>query len=210
LHQGGPRDTSLKRLSRVAPLPRLDPARRRVCIEHVQHDLHVSERRAYAALRQHRSTLGKVPRGPEDEERLNADMIAGAITRGFAHMLRLVVGPRAPEVFVPSAETVPTLTLPPDHPKGGRSPPAALLLNQQLVCFLGDSDLVDPKRCRRMAPWVVLRNKSTRSDSVIRALSATPLPSRCHGKGPKVAGNSFHPIAIKDDQPTIKHQNHRC
>jgi putative transposase len=37
--------------------------------------LHVSERRACAALGQHRSTQRKVPRGPEDEERLTADII---------------------------------------------------------------------------------------------------------------------------------------
>ena len=34
------------------------------------------ERRACAALGQHRSTQRKVPRGPEHEERLTADMIA--------------------------------------------------------------------------------------------------------------------------------------
>ena len=37
--------------------------------------LHVSERRACAALGQHRSTQRKVPRGREDEERLTADII---------------------------------------------------------------------------------------------------------------------------------------
>src|SRR6476659_8112114 len=37
--------------------------------------MHVSERRACAALGQHRSTQRKVPRGREDEERLTADMI---------------------------------------------------------------------------------------------------------------------------------------
>ena len=36
----------------------------------------VSERRACAALGQHRSTQRKVPRGREDEERLTADTIA--------------------------------------------------------------------------------------------------------------------------------------
>ena len=44
-------------------------------IDHVRWVLHVSERRACAALGQHRSTQRKVPRGPEDEERLTADMI---------------------------------------------------------------------------------------------------------------------------------------
>ena len=37
--------------------------------------LHVSERRACAALGQHRSTQRKVPRGREDEERLTVDII---------------------------------------------------------------------------------------------------------------------------------------
>jgi transposase InsO family protein len=37
--------------------------------------LHVSERRACAALGQHRSTQRKVPRGREDSERLTADII---------------------------------------------------------------------------------------------------------------------------------------
>jgi putative transposase len=36
---------------------------------------HVSERRACAALGQHRSTQRKVPRGREDAERLTADVI---------------------------------------------------------------------------------------------------------------------------------------
>jgi hypothetical protein len=37
--------------------------------------LHVSERRACAALGQHRSTQRKVPRGREDAERLTADVV---------------------------------------------------------------------------------------------------------------------------------------
>src|SRR4029453_13513878 len=48
---------------------------RRACIEQVRAQLHVSERRACAALGQHRSTQRKVPRGREDEERLTADII---------------------------------------------------------------------------------------------------------------------------------------
>jgi hypothetical protein len=44
-------------------------------IEQVRAQLHVSERRACAALGQHRSTQRKVPRDHEDEERLNADII---------------------------------------------------------------------------------------------------------------------------------------
>src|SRR5262249_14947785 len=53
----------------------LSPARRRACIEQVRAQLHVSERRACAALGQHRSTQRKVPRGRADEERLTADII---------------------------------------------------------------------------------------------------------------------------------------
>ena len=53
----------------------LSPARRRVCIEHVRRELRVSERRACAALGQHRSTQRKTPRGRDDEERLTADII---------------------------------------------------------------------------------------------------------------------------------------
>jgi putative transposase len=41
----------------------------------VRAQLHVSERRACAALGQHRSTQRKVPRGRDDEERLTADII---------------------------------------------------------------------------------------------------------------------------------------
>jgi putative transposase len=53
----------------------LSPARRRACIEQVRAQLPVSERRACAALGQHRSTQRKIPRGREDEERLTADII---------------------------------------------------------------------------------------------------------------------------------------
>ena len=56
-------------------IPHLGPARRRACIEHIGHHLHVSERRACAALGQHRSTQRRTPRGREDEERLTADVI---------------------------------------------------------------------------------------------------------------------------------------
>src|SRR5919199_3167333 len=53
----------------------LGPARRRACIEHVCRVLSVSERRACAALGQHRSTQRRAPRGRDDEERLTADTI---------------------------------------------------------------------------------------------------------------------------------------
>src|SRR6185437_4853151 len=45
-------------------------------IEQVREAMHVSERRACAALGQHRSTQRKIPRGRADEERLTADTIA--------------------------------------------------------------------------------------------------------------------------------------
>jgi len=53
----------------------LSPARRRACIEHVRQLLSVSERRACAALGQHRSTQRKLPQGRDDEARLTADII---------------------------------------------------------------------------------------------------------------------------------------
>src|SRR6516164_5879658 len=53
----------------------LSPARRRACIKQVRAQLHVSERRACAALGQHRSTQRKVPHGRDDEQRLTADII---------------------------------------------------------------------------------------------------------------------------------------
>ena len=61
---------------RGAPrIPHLSPARRRACIEHVRDKLCVSERRACAALGQHRSTQRKIPQGRKDEELLTADIV---------------------------------------------------------------------------------------------------------------------------------------
>jgi len=62
------------RRGRTIPLL-LGPARRRACIDHVRSVPAVSERRACAALGQHRSTQRKVPRGRGDEERLTADIV---------------------------------------------------------------------------------------------------------------------------------------
>ena len=61
---------------RAAPAKLLSPARRRECIERVQKQTGVSERRACSVLGQHRSTQRCPPKTPEDEERLVADMIA--------------------------------------------------------------------------------------------------------------------------------------
>ena len=44
-------------------------------IEHVRCELQVSERRACAALGQHRSTQRKAPHGRDDEQRLTADIV---------------------------------------------------------------------------------------------------------------------------------------
>ena len=60
----------------------LSPSRRRQCVDHIQRELQVSERRACAALGQHRSTQRKVPRGRTDEARLTADIIALARAYG--------------------------------------------------------------------------------------------------------------------------------
>jgi hypothetical protein len=61
----------------------------------VRAQLHICERRACAALGQHRSTQRKVPRGRDDEERLTADIIELARQYGrygnrkIAELLRL-------------------------------------------------------------------------------------------------------------------------
>jgi len=64
---------------------RAGPARHRACIEQVR--AHVSERRACAALGQHRSTQRKVPRGRDDEQRLTATAwsLSGAPNGGPVH-----------------------------------------------------------------------------------------------------------------------------
>lgn len=54
----------------------MSPARRRACVEHIVRELGVSERKACAALGQHRSTQRKAPRGSDDEAALTADIIA--------------------------------------------------------------------------------------------------------------------------------------
>ncbi|HEY0125960.1 MAG TPA: IS3 family transposase [Blastococcus sp.] len=74
------------------------PARRRVCLEHVRDKLQVSERRACAALGQHRSTQRKTPRGRDDEEQLTADIVELARRYGrygyrkVAELLRSTAG----------------------------------------------------------------------------------------------------------------------
>ena len=51
------------------------PARRRQCVDHLQAELGISERRACAVAGQHRSTQRKRPRGRDDEEALTAAII---------------------------------------------------------------------------------------------------------------------------------------
>ena len=53
----------------------LSPARRRQCVDHLQAELGISERRACAVAGQHRSTQRKRPRGRDDEEALTAAII---------------------------------------------------------------------------------------------------------------------------------------
>ena len=61
--------------------------------------MHVSERRACAALGQRRSTQRKVPRGREDEERLTADTIALARQYG-RYGYRKIAGPSDMRAFL--------------------------------------------------------------------------------------------------------------
>ena len=53
----------------------LSPARRRQCVDHLQAELGISERRACAVAGQHRSTQRKRPRGRDDEEALTHAII---------------------------------------------------------------------------------------------------------------------------------------
>ena len=53
----------------------MSPARRRACVEHVERELGVSERKACVAPGRHRSTQRTAPRAPDDGARLTADII---------------------------------------------------------------------------------------------------------------------------------------
>lgn len=53
----------------------LSPSRRRKLIDHVRQELGVSDRRAWRALGQYRSTQRKVSEGQADEEWLTEDII---------------------------------------------------------------------------------------------------------------------------------------
>jgi putative transposase len=80
--------------------------------------LHVSERRACAALGQHRSTQRKVPRGREDEERLTADIIELARQYG-RYGYRKIAGLLRQAGWTINDKRVERILGP---PSGGRSP----------------------------------------------------------------------------------------
>jgi putative transposase len=87
--------------------------------------LHVSERRACATLRQHRSTQRKVPRGRDEEERLTADIVELACQYGrygyrkIAVLLR-VAGWRVNDKRVERIWRREGLKVPKKQPKRGR------------------------------------------------------------------------------------------
>ena len=74
------------------------PSRRRACIDHVRSELRLSERRVCRVLGQHRSTQRRIPTGPDDEERLTADIVELARQYGrygyrkIAELLRTTAG----------------------------------------------------------------------------------------------------------------------
>src|SRR5256714_8735910 len=94
-------------------------------MEQVRAQLHVSERRACAALGQQRSTQRKVPRGRDDEQRLTADIIELARQYGrygyrkVAELLRqagwIINDERVERILRPEGPKVPA-----KQPKRGR------------------------------------------------------------------------------------------
>src|SRR5215213_6884600 len=121
---GGP-DVGQADPRRGRPGKLLGPARRRACIEHVRRVLSVSERRAGAALGQHRSTQRKAPRGRDDEERLTADIIELARQYGrygYRKVTALLrdAGGRVNEKRVERIWRREGLKVPPRQPKRGR------------------------------------------------------------------------------------------
>jgi putative transposase len=88
--------------------------------------LSVSERRACAVLKQHRSTQRQMPRGREDEERLTADIIELARQYGrygyrkIAELLRSTAGWVVNDKRVERIWRREGLKMPPRQPKRGR------------------------------------------------------------------------------------------
>jgi putative transposase len=95
-------------------------------IEHVRRELQVSERRACAALGQHRSTQRKAPQGREDEQRLTADIVELARQYGrygyrkIAELLRTTAGWVVNDKRVERIWRREGLKVPAKQPKRGR------------------------------------------------------------------------------------------
>jgi len=95
-------------------------------IEHVQRTLQVSERRACAALGQHRSTQRKTPHGRDDEQRLTADIVELARQYGrygyrkIAELLRTTAGWVVNDKRVERIWRREGLKVPAKQPKRGR------------------------------------------------------------------------------------------
>lgn len=95
-------------------------------IEHVRRELHVSERRACAALGQHRSTQRKTPKGRDDEAALTADIVALARQYGrygyrkIAELLRTWAGWVVNDKRVERIWRQEGLKVPAKQPKRGR------------------------------------------------------------------------------------------
>jgi putative transposase len=95
-------------------------------IEHVRRELQVSERRACAALGQHRSTQRKAPHGRDDEQRLTADIVELARQYGrygyrkIAELLRTTAGRVVNDKRVERIWRREGLKVPAKQPKRGR------------------------------------------------------------------------------------------
>ena len=95
-------------------------------IEHVRRELQVSERRACAALGQHRSTQRKAPHGRDDEQRLTADIVELARQYGrygyrkIAELLRTTAGWVVNDKRVERIWRREGLKVPAKQPKRGR------------------------------------------------------------------------------------------
>ena len=95
-------------------------------IEHVRRELQISERRACAALGQHRSTQRKTPQGRDDEQRLTADIVELARQYGrygyrkIAELLRTTAGWVVNDKRVERVWRREGLKVPAKQPKRGR------------------------------------------------------------------------------------------
>jgi putative transposase len=99
-------------------------------IEHVRREPQVSERRACAALGQHRSTQRKASQGGDDEERLTADIVELARQyvrygyRKIAELLRTTAGGWSTTSGSSGSGDEKGLKVPARQPKRGRLWPA--------------------------------------------------------------------------------------